>query len=129
MEHLDETTIPAELKPLLKNNIDHMVELFEFLDTDGSGRISQEEFVDGLLNMLIQDSQGVPDETMLLLKLARSSRKSSERLTAKVNQLRNQLTHVQDALSSAGAVASPRSSLYSLGTAVGKRPSLRGPVA
>jgi voltage-gated sodium channel len=130
MEHLDVTRVPEELKPLFENNkMEHVVEMFDFLDTEGTGRMSQDEFVEGLENMLVQDHHGVPDEMMLLLKLARSSRKTSDRLTAKVNQIKNQLNHLQDGMAKDGVMLTPRGTANAGGGQTSaRRPTLQRPV-
>eukprot|EP00439_Symbiodinium_sp_Y106_P065924 s447_g10.t1 len=45
--------IPAELRA--KSRVSSMQEVFEMLDVDGGGELTREEFVDGLLNLFMQD--------------------------------------------------------------------------
>ncbi|CAJ1375282.1 unnamed protein product [Effrenium voratum] len=57
---------------------DDLVELFDLLDVDRTGELSQEEFVDGLLQMVVRD---VPMETMRMMKILQSVHKSIRSLT------------------------------------------------
>jgi len=59
--------IPAELRA--KSRVSSMQEVFEMLDVDGGGELTREEFVDGLLNLFMQD---VPVATIQTLRLLRS---------------------------------------------------------
>lgn len=59
--------IPAELRS--KARVSSMQEVFEMLDVDGGGELTREEFVDGLLNLFMQD---VPVATIQTLRLLRS---------------------------------------------------------
>merc|ERR1712060_228896 len=73
----DEMAIPAEqLTEILGNDVmkdghnETMKELFEVLDVDASGKISENEFVDGLMTLALAEFSAVPSaESVLLLRL------------------------------------------------------------
>ena len=47
-------------------------ELFEYLDVDGTGTLSQAEFVEGLLNLCLLDMPIATVQTLKLLQLIRA---------------------------------------------------------
>jgi len=53
---------------------DSMLELFEILDADASGELDKEEFVEGLINLSLAKSYGVPREQFMMMKLMRMSK-------------------------------------------------------
>eukprot|EP00931_Biecheleriopsis_adriatica_P041099 TRINITY_DN23532_c0_g1_i1.p1 TRINITY_DN23532_c0_g1~~TRINITY_DN23532_c0_g1_i1.p1 ORF type:complete len:622 (-),score=142.90 TRINITY_DN23532_c0_g1_i1:72-1748(-) len=60
--------VPADLLPkaiMEKASVDGMSELFELLDIDCTGSLSQDEFLEGVLNISIMD---IPVSTMQILK-------------------------------------------------------------
>lgn len=67
-------SIPKELQEIL--NPARMVDLFEALDADQSGDLSESEFVEGLSSVALSD---VPLETMQTLHLLRTLRKEVRR--------------------------------------------------
>mmetsp|Transcript_102889 Transcript_102889/g.300199 ORF Transcript_102889/g.300199 Transcript_102889/m.300199 type:complete len:632 (+) Transcript_102889:81-1976(+) len=66
--------IPVELQDII--NPARMLDLFEALDSDSSGDLSEPEFVDGLCYVALAD---IPRETMQMLHLLRSLRKDFRR--------------------------------------------------
>jgi len=82
--NLDE--LPDGLADMI--SVDNMVDLFEMLDVDGSGELSPEEFVAGILNVTILD---MPIAGIQSLKLARQTR-------AKVDSLLSEMQSVKDSL-------------------------------
>ncbi|OLP94416.1 hypothetical protein AK812_SmicGene23571 [Symbiodinium microadriaticum] len=73
--------VPVTVLPpkLLENvSIDSMVDLFELLDVDGGGQLTQHEFVEGLLNLVLMD---VPISTIQSLRLLRSIKFISSQLS------------------------------------------------
>merc|ERR1712048_344680 len=73
IEDLDDS-----LQNALQNlKVDSITEFFDLIDADGSRRITEQEFVEGLLNLSILDTEQVPTEVMLTLKLMRLMRQSS----------------------------------------------------
>merc|ERR1712032_652097 len=77
---LRDDEIPELFKKTLNDfKLESMVELFEVLDGDTSGHITEDEFVDGLLNLNLSEFASVPPEIVLILKLSRSlTRKASD---------------------------------------------------
>jgi len=67
IERVPIDVIPQEF--LDNSSVGSMVEVFQILDVDGVGELSQKEFVEGLMNLLMQD---VPVETVQTLRLVRS---------------------------------------------------------
>eukprot|EP00811_Abedinium_folium_P003076 NODE_12830_length_1201_cov_4.851024.p1 GENE.NODE_12830_length_1201_cov_4.851024~~NODE_12830_length_1201_cov_4.851024.p1 ORF type:complete len:323 (-),score=111.42 NODE_12830_length_1201_cov_4.851024:233-1129(-) len=84
MEHIPKDAVPPEL--LAKIELDTLIELFEVLDADSSGLITEEEFVESLSNLCIADNKVSP-ETMMLLKLARQTRGESRQLQNHLHKL------------------------------------------
>eukprot|EP00931_Biecheleriopsis_adriatica_P019375 TRINITY_DN13216_c0_g1_i2.p1 TRINITY_DN13216_c0_g1~~TRINITY_DN13216_c0_g1_i2.p1 ORF type:complete len:569 (-),score=77.44 TRINITY_DN13216_c0_g1_i2:13-1674(-) len=62
--------LPAEL--IDKMTIGNMAELFEMLDVDNSGELTQDEFVTGLLNVLLLDMPISDFQTLKLCRMIRS---------------------------------------------------------
>lgn len=60
----EEKSIPTDLLDALA--VEDLVDLFDMLDVDHTGEISQEEFVDGVLRMVVND---VPTETLRISEL------------------------------------------------------------
>jgi len=61
-----------------KASIDSPQELFDLLDVDGTGSLSQTEFLEGVLEIAIMD---VPIQTMQILKHLRLVRKQVKYLS------------------------------------------------
>jgi len=73
LEGVDLNDFPPIFKKALQDfKFESMIELFEVLDGDVSGSITEEEFVDGLLNLSLAEFNQVPPEVILILKLSRS---------------------------------------------------------
>merc|ERR1711953_910975 len=62
--------LPNELRDILTP--DKLVDLFDFLDLDGSGELSKIEFIDGVCHLALQN---VPVETTQMLQLLRHQRR------------------------------------------------------
>jgi len=69
LQVLGMTQVPEELAPLVM--MDSMVELFEILDVDNSGTVSQDEFIEGILSMHISE---VPLQQVQMLQMMRALR-------------------------------------------------------
>eukprot|EP00930_Biecheleria_cincta_P062160 TRINITY_DN47662_c0_g1_i1.p1 TRINITY_DN47662_c0_g1~~TRINITY_DN47662_c0_g1_i1.p1 ORF type:complete len:581 (-),score=103.49 TRINITY_DN47662_c0_g1_i1:4-1689(-) len=67
IERVPIDVIPQEC--LDNSSVGSMVEVFQILDVDGVGELSKKDFVEGLMNLLMQD---VPVETVQTLRLVRS---------------------------------------------------------
>merc|ERR1712048_342942 len=61
MESVDYLTVPEELREHLTMN--SMKDLFEMLDVDGSGRVDETEFSEGLMNLCLENND---QQTILL---------------------------------------------------------------
>merc|ERR1719433_2087374 len=72
VEHLHADAVPRELASLFE--IDSLADLFDILDSDGSGTIREDEFVDGMLKIAESKFNNVPSEAIIQLKLMRSLR-------------------------------------------------------
>ncbi|CAK0822427.1 unnamed protein product [Prorocentrum cordatum] len=66
-------TLPEDLKKLLVS--DNLADLYEFLDTDGSGKVDREEFFEGVCHLAFES---VPIETTRTLQLLRSQHRALE---------------------------------------------------
>uniref|UniRef100_A0A7S0BAY8 EF-hand domain-containing protein n=1 Tax=Pyrodinium bahamense TaxID=73915 RepID=A0A7S0BAY8_9DINO len=62
--------VPPELRGIA--DVPRMIDLFDVLDFDGSGELSEAEFVDGMCQMAVSH---VPVETVQILHLVRSFRR------------------------------------------------------
>jgi len=67
IENVPVSVLPAEL--LGNVSVDNMVDLFDLLDVDGGGQLNQNEFVEGLLNIVLLD---IPISTIQTLRLLQS---------------------------------------------------------
>jgi len=79
--------VPMDILPpkvLAAVCVDNWEELFEYLDIDGTGSLSQAEFVEGLLNLCLLD---MPIATVQTLKLLQSLRTSVNKLGSQVQKL------------------------------------------
>lgn len=68
--------VPMDILPpkvLAAVCVDNWEELFEYLDIDGTGSLSQVEFVEGLLNLCLLDMPIATIQTLKLLQLIRAS--------------------------------------------------------
>eukprot|EP00959_Pyramimonas_sp_CCMP1952_P092441 1934651-Pyramimonas_sp.AAC.1 len=59
--------LPEDIRKILDS--DQLVEVYGYLDADGSGEIDEEEFIDGIFSLMFQS---VPIETTQMLQLLRS---------------------------------------------------------
>ncbi|CAE7554920.1 scn4aa [Symbiodinium sp. CCMP2456] len=75
-----EDFVPGRLMESI--HVETMADFFHYLDVDGSGNVSQTEFVEGLLNLCLQD---VPIWTIQTLKLLR-------RIHGQVHSLQNDIS-------------------------------------
>merc|ERR1712226_814853 len=64
-----------------------MMELFEFLDCDGSGELGREEFVEGLIALSIAKGNHVPREQFMLMKLTRTCKRKFRRIESMIANL------------------------------------------
>lgn len=69
--HFDKIKLPLELEGIL--HPDNLEDLFEFLDSDGSGTLDKEEFVERVCRLALG---GIPVETIQTLQLLRGHKKS-----------------------------------------------------
>mmetsp|Transcript_97912 Transcript_97912/g.310535 ORF Transcript_97912/g.310535 Transcript_97912/m.310535 type:complete len:717 (-) Transcript_97912:185-2335(-) len=83
LQVLGMTQVPEELAPLVM--MDSMVELFEILDVDNSGTVSQDEFIEGILNMHISE---VPLQQMQMLQMIRALRDNVCKIEAHLSTAR-----------------------------------------
>merc|ERR1712196_308717 len=74
--------LPRELQDVLKP--DKLVDLFEFLDVDGSGELSEVEFVEGVSHMALMH---IPVETTQILQLLRPNGGKVGRMEEVVDEL------------------------------------------
>jgi voltage-gated sodium channel len=72
LEHIERRIpdLPEDLQRVFGS--DQLIDLFEFLDTDGSGAIDEQEFLDGVSHLVLQS---IPIETTQTLNLLRSQSK------------------------------------------------------
>jgi len=72
LEHIEQRIpdLPVELQRVFGS--DQLIDLFEFLDTDGSGAIDEREFLDGVTHLVLQS---VPIEATQTLHLLRTQSK------------------------------------------------------
>merc|ERR1712008_184829 len=83
-----------------------MVELFEMLDGDASGMITEEEFVNGLLNLSLTKLHQVPPESFITLKLSRSLTRRASQTFTQLIEVRNDLQQLRAELAGSLAVQS-----------------------
>jgi voltage-gated sodium channel len=69
--HFDQIKLPLELEGIL--HPDNLDDLFEFLDSDGSGTLDKEEFVERVCRLALG---GIPVETIQTLQMLRGQKKS-----------------------------------------------------
>jgi voltage-gated sodium channel len=79
--------LPTELQDVLKP--DKLVDLFEFLDLDGSGELTEVEFVEGVSHLALMN---VPVETTQTLQLLRHQRRKVGSLHESVDRVHNHVT-------------------------------------
>lgn len=82
LEDLEAATmkhLPADLREILES--DHLIEVCEALDADGSGAIDETEFVDGVFSLVLK---AVPIETTQILQLLRSQSDILRRIQRKM---------------------------------------------
>ncbi|CAE7259091.1 scn4aa [Symbiodinium natans] len=78
-----EDFVPGRL--LESIHVETMADFFHYLDVDGSGNVSQTEFVEGLLNLCLQD---VPIWTIQTLKLLRRIHEEVEHVHREISALK-----------------------------------------
>merc|ERR1719277_343214 len=86
LEDLEAATmkhLPADLRKILES--DHLIEVCEALDADGSGAIDETEFIDGIFSLVLQT---VPIETTQMLQLLRSQGDTLQRIHRKMPSVR-----------------------------------------
>merc|ERR1719433_1595655 len=89
LSDLSMKTLPGPFQKALHHfRFESMHNLFEMLDCDMSGNISEEEFVDGLLNLSLSELHQVPPEIFLILKLARTMSRQTGTLLKEFVELR-----------------------------------------
>jgi len=72
-------SLPADLRKILDS--DQLVELYEYLDVDGSGAVDEKEFTDGIFTLVLQS---IPIETTQMLHLLRSNSDMLQRIQRKM---------------------------------------------
>lgn len=73
--------IPEELQGVLS---DRLIDLFEFIDADGSGMLNMQEFVDGVMHVALMN---VPVETTQIIQLLRSNREKMDQMEQRLQTL------------------------------------------
>eukprot|EP00812_Abedinium_dasypus_P000781 NODE_1092_length_1242_cov_445.692502.p1 GENE.NODE_1092_length_1242_cov_445.692502~~NODE_1092_length_1242_cov_445.692502.p1 ORF type:complete len:363 (-),score=153.68 NODE_1092_length_1242_cov_445.692502:152-1213(-) len=86
MEHLPISWFPDAL--LDKVRAESLLELFDFLDADGSGEVTESEFVDGLLNLVLADNDVISTDTFMLIKLMRVTKSKSDHIEETVQHIK-----------------------------------------
>jgi hypothetical protein len=71
--------LPADLKGILDS--EQLVELYDYLDSDGSGGIDEAEFVNGIFSLMFQS---VPIETTQMLHLLRSNSEALHKIQRRI---------------------------------------------
>jgi hypothetical protein len=72
-------SLPADLRRILDS--DQLVDLYQYLDIDGSGSLGEKEFTDGIFTLVLQS---VPIETTQMLHLLRSNSDALQRIQRKM---------------------------------------------
>lgn len=75
-----------------KVSIENMQDLFEVLDTDGTGRLSQNEFIEGLMNIALME---VSLPTIQILKHVRTTEDLVRSLAAELSRLQTNVQSVK----------------------------------
>merc|ERR1711879_274147 len=75
INYLQEQRLPSEVREHV--HMESIVELFEILDTEGVGQVSENEFVHGMLKLSLLKLHRETPETFQLLKLTRACRRMS----------------------------------------------------
>jgi len=83
-----ELEIPEDLDGIVTEA--RIVELFEHMDHDGNGELSQEEFVNGMLMVAFSD---VPVETKQMLHLLQQGRTQMHKLEKYVHHISHAIDH------------------------------------
>eukprot|EP00811_Abedinium_folium_P005102 NODE_1469_length_2465_cov_10.558597.p1 GENE.NODE_1469_length_2465_cov_10.558597~~NODE_1469_length_2465_cov_10.558597.p1 ORF type:complete len:698 (+),score=183.72 NODE_1469_length_2465_cov_10.558597:39-2096(+) len=95
MEHLASASIPEELMDKITPEL--LLELLEILDADGSGDISEAEFVDGLLNLCLAESDVISNDTLMLMRQVKVTRNKSVKIERTVQQVESELCALREA--------------------------------
>lgn len=75
--------------------VENITDIFDYLDVDGTGELSQMEFVEGLLNLCLLD---MPISTMQTLKLLQLLRGGMVKTDEKVNLIGSQVQELHEAV-------------------------------
>jgi len=86
----------ADFPPLFRQvfqdfKFESIMELFEILDCDVSGKIMEDEFVDGFLNLSLAEFQQVPSELILILKLSRAMARKNFCVLQQIEGLKHEI--------------------------------------
>jgi len=99
--------LPERFQEIFRHyKLHNIVDMWEILDTSNTGYVSQREFVDGLLNVVVADQKEVPTEISLMLRFMRKARERSEFMEAILHEIRSEQIH----LVKRGAFAAPGAS-------------------
>ncbi|CAK0875049.1 unnamed protein product [Prorocentrum cordatum] len=85
---LRDLDLPPELRKVLASG--QIVDVCSYLDADRSGEIDEDEFVDGIFNLMLQS---VPVETTQMLQMLRSQGKSMKDIEKKIGMLAHTMRH------------------------------------
>jgi hypothetical protein len=80
----DHVTIPKRLESILRH--EKLSDLFEFLDMDGSGEVTREEFVDGVVHLVLQNQPFETSQTLQLLRSQQANIRDIRTLCEKVSR-------------------------------------------
>jgi voltage-gated sodium channel len=78
---IGQVSVPGDLKHVIHS--DKLIDLFDFLDQDGSGHVDQHEFVDGVCHLALSR---VPIETTQTLSLLRRTAETADALMEEMHQ-------------------------------------------
>merc|ERR1712008_135340 len=92
LSSLDPSNLPTPFKTVLRGfRFESIVELFEMLDVNDSGDISEDEFVDGLLNLSMNEFNAIDPEIFILLKLSKSMMRRTKEMKTQLLELRQDM--------------------------------------
>eukprot|EP00928_Gymnodinium_smaydae_P022252 TRINITY_DN1874_c0_g1_i1.p1 TRINITY_DN1874_c0_g1~~TRINITY_DN1874_c0_g1_i1.p1 ORF type:complete len:563 (+),score=81.22 TRINITY_DN1874_c0_g1_i1:124-1689(+) len=86
MEHVHVKHLPKEFKE--KVSVENMKDMFDILDVDGTGKLSEMEFVEGLISIALME---VPLSTVQLLKQVKLTHDHVMRVEGEVNRIKSLL--------------------------------------
>eukprot|EP00928_Gymnodinium_smaydae_P022255 TRINITY_DN1874_c0_g2_i3.p1 TRINITY_DN1874_c0_g2~~TRINITY_DN1874_c0_g2_i3.p1 ORF type:complete len:553 (+),score=97.54 TRINITY_DN1874_c0_g2_i3:86-1660(+) len=84
MEHVHLKHLPKEFKE--KVSVENMKDMFEILDVDGTGKLSEAEFVEGLISIALME---VPLSTVQLLKQVKLTHSHVIHVEGEVNRIKS----------------------------------------